>query len=127
MPRNTFRSGESSRVTPPKRSFKIIDPLFNWVNEKLEIDEKISFRTFKKVLWLMFLVVFYIFFQHNFDGLIRKLNKTEKELNETRAKYISTKSKYLYASKHSEIEEKLIDRGFESNPNPPIKIAVKTN
>jgi hypothetical protein len=127
MPRNTIRSGENRRVSLPKSPVRFLNPLFNWVNEKLEIDEKISFKTFSKILWLMFLVIIYIFFQHNFDSYIRKLNKTEKDLNETRARYISRKSKYIYASKQSEVEEKLKDRGFETQPEPPIKIAIKNN
>ena len=108
---------------PNSFSFNIIDPLAKWVNKKLEIDERLSPATLRKVVWIGCLVLVYIFFQHNFDGLIRRLDKAEKQVNEQRAAYISHKSKYLYASKQSEIEKKLVERGFEKNALPPIKIA----
>ena len=106
-------------------SFNLIDPMAKWVNRKLEIDERLSPTTLRKVLWVGLLVTIYIYFQHNFDGLIRKLDRAEKLLNEQRASYISHKSKYLYASKQSEVERKLEQRGFEKNAQPPIKIAFE--
>jgi hypothetical protein len=106
-------------------TFNLIDPLAKWVNRKLEIDERLSPATLRKVLWVGFLVTIYIYFQHNFDGLIRKLDKADKQLNEQRASFISHKSKYLYASKQSEVEKKLAERGFEKNAQPPVKIAFE--
>jgi hypothetical protein len=106
-------------------SLNLIDPIAKWVNRKLEIDERLSPGTLRKVLWIGFLVTVYIFFQHNFDGLIRRLDRAEKELNEQRASFISHKSKYLYASKQSEVEKKLEERGFEKKAQPPVKIAFE--
>ncbi len=106
-------------------SFNLIDPMAKWVNRKLEIDERLSPTTLRKVLWVGLLVTIYIYFQHNFDGLIRKLDRAEKLLNEQRASFISHKSKYLFASKQSEVERKLEKRGFEKNAQPPIKIAFE--
>ncbi len=106
-------------------SFNLIDPMAKWVNRKLEIDERLSPTTLRKVLWVGLLVTIYIYFQHNFDGLIRKLDRAEKLLNEQRASFISHKSKYLFASKQSEVERKLEQRGFEKNSQPPIKIAFE--
>lgn len=102
--------------------FNIVDPLANWINKKVEIDEKLSPTTLRKSIWVMFLILIYIFFQHNFDHLIRKLNKTERQVNEHRAAYISYKSRYMYASKQSEVEKKLENRGFDKSKTPPIKI-----
>ena len=108
---------------PKSFTLNLIDPLAQWVNKKLEIDERLSPSTLRKIVWVGCLVVVYIFFQHNFDGLIRRLDRAEKLVNEQRASYISHKSRYLYASKQSEIEKKLLERGFEKNALAPIKIA----
>ena len=116
------------RVEPQRSNsftFNLIDPLAKWVNKKLEIDERLSPSTLRKVLWFGLLVTIYIYFQHNFDGLIRKLDKAEKQLDEKRASFISHKSKYMYASKQSEVEAKLQERGFEKNAQPPIKVVFE--
>lgn len=116
------------RVEPARSksfSFNLIVPLSKWVNQKLELNERLSPGTLRKVLWIMFIVTVYIYFQHNFDSLIRRLDRAEREVNEQRASFISHKSRYLYDSKQSEVEKKLIDRGFEKNAQAPIKIAVK--
>jgi chromosome condensin MukBEF ATPase and DNA-binding subunit MukB len=123
MPNNRPRR----RVETTRRKsfdFNIADPLANWINKKLEIDERLSTATLRKTMWVMFLILVYIFFQHNFDSLIRKLNKTERQVNEQRAAYISFKSSYMFASKQSEVEKKLENRGFEKSKNPPIKISA---
>ena len=116
------------RVEPQSSNsftFNLIDPLAKWVNKKLEIDERLSPSTLRKVLWFGLLVTIYIYFQHNFDGLIRKLDNAEKQLDEKRASFISHKSKYMYASKQSEVEAKLQERGFEKNAQPPIKVVFE--
>ncbi|MCP9766643.1 hypothetical protein EGI22_01900 [Lacihabitans sp. LS3-19] len=119
----------SRKRVEPKRSrsfnFNLIEPLSKWVNQKLELDERLSPGTLRKVLWIGLMVTIYIFFQHNFDSLIRKLDRADRQVNEQRASFISHKSRYLYASKQSEIEKKLQDRGFEKNAQAPIKIAIK--
>lgn len=71
------------------------------------------------------LAVVYIYFQHNFDRLIRDTEKAEKVLEEKRAMYISHKANYLFASKQSEIEKKLEGKGF-TNAQSPIKISTQT-
>ncbi len=72
-----------------------------------------------------FLVIIYIFFQHNFDSLIRRLDKTESEIKEKRAAYISHKSSYMFESKHSQVSKALEERGLNRNIEPPIKIVTE--
>jgi hypothetical protein len=66
MPQNAPRRRVAAAEPSRKKKFNFTAQAFRWVNQKLEIDEKISMGTFKKVLWLMGLTVVYIFFQHNF-------------------------------------------------------------
>jgi Bacteriodetes cell division protein (FtsL-like) len=125
MSKNTVRrkAVHSNEVPPSRKSFNIIDPLAKWVNQKLDINERLSTDTIRKSIWFFFLTFVYIFLQHRFDGMIRKLDNTEKQLQEARASYISYKSKYLFASKQSELIKQLETRGFEKNGVPPFKIA----
>ena len=101
----------------------LIDKLASWINLTLDANERLSPSSLKKALWVFFLVFVYIFIQHRFDGLIRKLETTETQLQEARASYISYKSTYLFASKQSELEKQLEPLGFEKNGEPPFKIA----
>ena len=118
------RVEDNATVSRKKPKFNVVDALASWINSKVEIEERLSVNVIRQILWIMLLVIIYIFFQHNFEGLIRRLNKTERSVNANRAAYISQKSKYMYASKQSEIEKKLLESGFQVNTNPPIKIEV---
>jgi Bacteriodetes cell division protein (FtsL-like) len=123
-PRRKVEQARPTSSAQPK-SYNIIDPFAIWINKKLEVNEKLSPSTIKKALWFFFLTFVYIFLQHRFDGMIRRLENTETQLQEARASYISYKSKYLFASKQSELEKKLEPMGFEKNGLPPFKIAKK--
>ncbi len=116
------RKAEQEKSVSAPRSNKI-DTVASWINQTLDVNERLSTGMIKKTLWVFFLVFVYIFIQHRFDSLIRKLEKTENQLQEARASYISYKSKYLFASKQSELEKQLEPLGFEKNGHPPFKIA----
>ena len=122
MSQNRPRKGVQNSISK-NYNYNFIDPLAKWINQKFELEEKLSSQTLKKLIWVSSLAIVYVYFQHNFDGLIRKLNKTESEVNEQRAAYISYKSNYLFASKQSEVEKKLETKGFVKDENPPIKIS----
>jgi Bacteriodetes cell division protein (FtsL-like) len=120
-PRRKVEPAKTASAQP--NSYNVIDPFAIWINKKLEVNEKLSPSTIKKALWFFFLTFLYIFLQHRFDGMIRRLENTETQLQEARASYISYKSKYLFASKQSELEKQLEPLGFEKNGVPPFKIA----
>ena len=98
---------------------------FDWLEEKLNISEELPTGMLRKVCFAFFLVIIYIFFQHNFDSLIRRLDKTESEIKEKRAAYISHKSSYMFESKHSQVSKALEERGLNRNIEPPIKIVTE--
>ncbi|MFT5884865.1 MAG: hypothetical protein ACI9IP_001322 [Arcticibacterium sp.] len=99
--------------------------IFDWIEEKLNITEELPTGMLRKVGFAFFLVIIYIYFQHNFDNLIRRLDKTESEIKEKRAAYISHKSSYMFESKHSQVSKALDSRGLNRNIEPPIKIVTE--
>jgi hypothetical protein len=119
LPRKPQRSSRARNF-----DFNVFEPLAKWINSKIELEEHLTANFLRKLVFLMFLCTIYIFFQHNFDKLIRNLNNTEQQVKERKAAYISHKSKYLFASKQSEVEKKLEGKGFEKSNDPPIKISA---
>jgi Bacteriodetes cell division protein (FtsL-like) len=126
MPNNTTRRKvvHENASRPASFDFNIVDPLAVWINKRLDLEERMSKSNLRLILWFFGLALVYIFLQHRFDGMIRKLENAEIQLQEARASYILHKSKYLYASKQSELAKKLEEKGFEKNGQPPLKIAI---
>lgn len=108
------------RINPPKNY--LVDAA-DWLTQRLGLEKRLTSTALAKVLWVGFLALIYIYFQHSFDRLIRKTEKAEKAVDEQRALFISHKANYLFASKQSEIEKKLDGQGF-TNGQSPIKISV---
>ncbi|MGL4631809.1 MAG: FtsL-like putative cell division protein [Leadbetterella sp.] len=102
-----------------------LDSFAKWLNEKLDIEERLSGRTIEYIVWFFSLMLIYIFIQHRYDGMIRAVEKAEIRLQESRASYIAYKSKYLFSSKQSELEKLLLPLGFEQNGQPPLKVTVE--
>ena len=120
---NIFRPRNShQKVSKAKNIW--LNSAADWLTQKLGLEERLTASVLSKVLWVVILTVIYIYFQHNFDRLIRKTDKAAKVVEEKRATYIYHKAKYLYASKQSEIEKKLEGRGF-TNKQSPTKILVQ--
>jgi type II secretory pathway component PulM len=118
---NQFRSRKAVPVAAPKKSW--LSSTADWITLKLGLEQRLTPHALSRILWMGFLAVVYIYFQHNFDRLIRDTERAEKILQERRAMFISLKANYLYSSKQSEIEKKLEGKGF-TNGQSPIKIST---
>jgi hypothetical protein len=128
MATNTFRDRpEPAPAMAPKRPRKagIFDRLNTWLTNRLELGDKLPTETLKRIIWVGFLGIFYIYVQHSYEGYIKKIDKARIDMEEKRAAYISQKSRYMFASKQSEIAKKLTEDGLEENITPPTKIVVK--
>lgn len=122
---NQIRSRERREgVTIPQKRKVWLGFAADWLTRKLGLEQRLTASTLAKVLWAGFLAIVYIYFQHNFDRLIRKTEKAEIAVEQKRAKYISHKASYLFASKQSEVEKKLDGRGF-TNRQSPVKISTQ--
>ena len=127
MATNTFRDRPEPApvVNKRPRNAGIFDRLNTWLTNRLELGDKLPTETLKRILWVGFLGIFYIYVQHSYEGYIKKIDKARNEMEEKRAAYISQKSRYMFASKQSEIAKKLTKDGLEENITPPTKIVVK--
>ena len=125
MATNTFRDRPEPAVPKSPRKAGIFDQLNTWLTNRLELGNELPTETLKRVIWVGFLGIFYIFVQHNYESFIKKIDKARNDMEEKRAAYISQKSRYMFASKQSEIAKKLTDNGLEENITPPTKIVVK--
>lgn len=123
---NQFRPRSKSKKTSARRQNGWLTTAANWLTLRLGLEKRLTATTLAKMLWVGVLAFVYIYFQHNFDRLIRKTENAEKTVEERRSVYIYHKAKYLYSSKQSEIEKKLQGRGF-TNQEPPIKISTTTH
>jgi hypothetical protein len=117
---NQFRSRKAAPVAAPKKSW--LSSSADWITLKLGLEQRLTPNALARILWMGALTIVYIYFQHNFDRLIRETERAEKILQEKRAMFISFKANYLYSSKQSEIEKKLEGKGF-TNSQSPIKIS----
>ncbi len=122
---NQFRRRKPQQAAPAKKRKSWLSSAADWITLKLGLEQRLTPLALSRILWIGVLAVVYIYFQHNFDRLIRDTEKAEKVLEEKRAMYISHKANYLFASKQSEIEKKLEGRGF-TNAQSPIKISTQT-
>lgn len=120
---NKIRFRSESKSSPGRIKSGWFEKIIMWLNSRLGIEFRMSTPTLVKTVWIGFLALIYIYFQHNMDRLIRNTQKIEKEVAEKRAHFISKKSKYLFASKQSEIEKKLGEQGFDNN-EPPVIISI---
>lgn len=107
--------------------FKFSFPEFKFINNlsaSFEEHGLLPAKSVKKVAWVFGLIIVYIFFQHNIETLIVRMEKAEIRMKETRAAYITNKAGYMFESKHSEISKKMSSIGMDTNIEPPIKIVV---
>lgn len=125
MAMNTFRARPEFVVPKAPRKAGIFDRLNSWLTNRLELGNELPTETLRKIVWICFLGIFYIYLQHSYESFIKKIEKARNEMEEKRAAYISQKSRYMFASKQSEIAKRLTDDGLEENITPPTKIVVK--
>lgn len=78
-------------------------------------------------LFLLGIGIVHIYNSHRMEGLIRDINKKEKEIKELRWEYTSVKSDLMLKSKQSALEEKLVEIGISTLKEPSKKIVVKAN
>lgn len=121
---NKIRSRKRAKSESiPRKKNSWIGSAADWLTVKLGLERQLTASMLMKILWIGFLALIYIFFQHNMDKLIRNNEIANRKVDESRADYISNKSRYLYASKQSEIEKRLERIGFD-NTESPVKIST---
>jgi hypothetical protein len=125
-----FAKNPKSPRRDNKTHFKFSLPKFQFItNLQASFEEHglVPTKAVSKVAWVFGLVLIYIFFQHNIETLIVRMEKAEVKMKEMRAAYITNKASYMFESKHSEISKKMSSIGMDTNIEPPIKIVVTEN
>ena len=76
-------------------------------------------------LFLCLLAVFYIYNGHLADKLIRKIDKSEKNIKELEYQYKSIRSEVIYRSKASELVKAVEPMGLKESVKPPLVLGLK--
>src|SRR5690606_4475637 len=81
---NQFRRRKSQETIRAKKKKSWLNSAADWITLKLGLEERLTAPALARILWVGVLTVVYIYFQHNFDRLIRDTEKAEKVLAEKR-------------------------------------------
>jgi hypothetical protein len=113
-------SEETNNSTLTDKVFNLLG-LSDWVTKS---------KAMQYSLYIAFLVligIFHIYNSHIAEGMVRDINKAEKEIKELRWEYTSVKSDLMLKSKQSVLEDQLIPIGISTTKEPSKKIVVKSN
>jgi hypothetical protein len=102
--------------------------LFGKVDRMFHVDTSfdggLPVRFVPYVLYFTCLGLFYIWNNHYAEKNIRKINRLEAEVEDLRANYTTLKANYMYASKQSEVAQRVEKLGLRESETPPFKIIV---
>ena len=119
----------NTRVAPQSKGklprFRIAKRLSETISSRINLGDELPVSQLLKIGWTVFLIIIYIFFQHNYDSLIRKIVNARTNMEEMRASYVTHQAKFMYASKQSEVTRKLNDEEIDKNLIPPTKLEVR--
>ena len=77
-----------------------------------------------RILFVFGLGLIYIGNTHYAERTVRAINQTQIEVEDVRADFTTIKAELMYASKQSEVAEKVKDQGLEESLIPPFKVEV---
>lgn len=75
-----------------------------------------------KILFVATVLIFYIGNAHFAEKKVRQIEKMKVEVEDIRADYTTLKADLMFASKQSEVAEKVAILGLEETHEPPNKI-----
>lgn len=103
--------------------------VFSGLEKKLKLEtyfeEGFPVQNIPKIVFVMFLCLFYIGNTHYAEKTVRKISHVQAEVEDLRADYTTMKSDLMYASKQSEVARKVSQFGLEESHEPPHKIVVE--
>jgi len=137
MAQNTFKTPPTSpppAKTPPrvvKIKKKRENRLYTYLNQTIGLDRLFGednawpIKHFDRIMWISFLLIVYIGFNHNAERLVRQTQKIKAEVGELRAHYTTEQADFMKSSKQSEISRQVAPSGLMEPTTPPKKIIVK--
>jgi hypothetical protein len=78
------------------------------------------------VLFTIFLIIFYIGYNHYADKNIRNISRIEAQVEDLRAHYTTLKAQYMYSRLQSEVQKKVKPLGLVESMKPPYKLKMTT-
>jgi hypothetical protein len=96
-----------------------------WLNWKRWLNYQSIVKQVPFIIFLTVLAIVYIYNGHYADKMLRKINKTTKEVKELKYEYIAVKSKVMFQSKQSELvkSEAIQQLGLKELTEAPIVLA----
>ncbi|GAB3932997.1 FtsL-like putative cell division protein [Larkinella terrae] len=127
MAQNTYKSQPKAPVVKKKKE----NWLLNYLNHTIGFerlfgeDNAWPIKHFDRIMWISFLLIFYIGFNHNAERLVRNIQRVKAAVDEKRAKYTTLQADFMKSGKQSEISKQVLATGLTEPVTPPLKIVVK--
>ncbi|KAA9352804.1 MULTISPECIES: FtsL-like putative cell division protein [Larkinella] len=127
MAQNTYKHPPKAPIVKKKRENRLLNYLNNTIGfERLfGEDNAWPIKHFDRIMWISFLLILYIGFNHNAERLVRNIQRVKAVVDEKRAKYMTLQADFKKSSKQSEISKQVIATGLTEPVTPPLKIVVK--
>ncbi len=77
------------------------------------------------ILYITAIGIFYIGNSHYAEKNIRKVDKMQQQVEDLRADFTTLKADYMFASKQSEVAQKVEKHAIYESSQPPYKIIIK--
>ncbi|MFD1142699.1 FtsL-like putative cell division protein [Larkinella insperata] len=128
MAQNTYKTPPKAPVVKKKRENRLL----NYLNQTIGFDRLFGednpwpIKHFDRIMWISFLLILYIGFNHNAERLIRNIQRVKAVVDEKRAEYTTLQADFKKSGKQSEISKHVIATGLEEPVTPPLKIVVKS-
>ena len=132
MAKNTFRQAPPERVVKQKKQRRKLR-LATWLNDLIPLDRLFGednawpIHHIDRILWVTFLLIVYIGLNHNAERLVRRIQRTQRQVSELRSQATVLQADFDKSGKQSEIGRRVAPIGLSDSQTPPHKLVVRSN
>lgn len=98
--------------------------IYSLLKAKFLIDDD-AIKTWKFIVFLFFLALMMIYFNHRYDEKVYTINKLKEEVKELHSKFADTRTELMRLKMESSIAKKMEYRSIYPTSVPPKKIVIK--
>jgi hypothetical protein len=119
------------KVAPPKTETSGVGGIsvFSGIEKRLKLEsyfeEGFPVQYLPKILFVIALGLVYIGNTHYSEKTVRQINNIQAEVEDLRADYTTLKADLMFASKQSEVANKIKIYGLRESLIPPTKVVVE--
>lgn len=117
MAKNSFKKPQGNR----KNLFALMERV---VRVDRFFKDGLPLKYLPNVIFTIFLIIFYIGYNHYADKNARNITKLEAEVEDLRAHYTTLKAQYMYSQLQSEVEKRVKTLGLVESIDPPYKLKM---